>query len=291
MILADDDSFAGALSGGCVEKEVMRNAQSVFRTGEKVIFPYDGQYRLGCKGVIHILLEKLEPATAAQWIQSVRQFHRERKFFKQGLAKDDQGNISSWFEFDGKRLWCSRLSSKAIRTAERDVLPQRQLIIVGNEHDSAQLALLAAHSGFQVRRIVGKTYPLLPAQPLYQDLALEPAELPLQLKLDAQSALVLMTHSLSRDFSFLRYLLAHSLTYLGVLGPPKRKEELLNSFLEQFPEESFTYIDQIERIHGPVGFDIGGRTPEEIAVAILAEIIAAFNHRLGVLQPLSLEAK
>lgn len=280
MILADDHSFAGALSGGCVEKEVIRRAEHVFKTGTSLTFTYDGQYRLGCKGVIHILLEKLESQMLEAWIAQVKEYHTHRKPFKQGISQAENGAYASWYEFDGNRISCSSLTSERLHTQSREIIPQRQLVVIGSEHDSAQLALLGAHSGLKVHRIVGKKFPIPPEQDLYQMHSLSPEELPAHISLDAQTALVLMTHTLSTDFSYLQYILPYPLQYLGVLGPPQRKEELLSQFMEHFPDQSFDYVDQIEKMYGPVGLNIGGRTPEEIAVSVLAEVIAAFNGKL-----------
>ena len=57
MLLSSTGKMIGAVSGGCVEKEVLRSANSVFETGKSKIMTYDGRYRLGCEGVLYILLE------------------------------------------------------------------------------------------------------------------------------------------------------------------------------------------------------------------------------------------
>ena len=57
MLLTDDGTMTGAVSGGCVEKEVLRRAQSVFDTNASKVMVYDGRYRLGCEGSLYILIE------------------------------------------------------------------------------------------------------------------------------------------------------------------------------------------------------------------------------------------
>ena len=64
MLLSEDGKWVGAVSGGCVEKEVFRQAQSVFKTQKAKVMQYDGQYRLGCEGVLYILLEFLNISDA-----------------------------------------------------------------------------------------------------------------------------------------------------------------------------------------------------------------------------------
>ena len=61
MLILENDEMVGAVSGGCVEKEVLRQAQSVFKDGKSKMMTYDGRYRLGCEGVIYILLEEFKP--------------------------------------------------------------------------------------------------------------------------------------------------------------------------------------------------------------------------------------
>ncbi len=61
MLILENDKMIGAVSGGCVEKEVLRQAKSVFTDGKSKMMTYDGRYRLGCEGVIYILLEEFKP--------------------------------------------------------------------------------------------------------------------------------------------------------------------------------------------------------------------------------------
>ncbi len=57
MVINEDGDSVGAVSGGCVEKEIERQAQSVFQTGKAKIMTYDGRFRIGCEGILHILIE------------------------------------------------------------------------------------------------------------------------------------------------------------------------------------------------------------------------------------------
>ena len=61
MLILENGKMVGAVSGGCVEKEVLRQAQSVFVDGKPKMMTYDGRYRLGCEGVIYILIEQFKP--------------------------------------------------------------------------------------------------------------------------------------------------------------------------------------------------------------------------------------
>jgi xanthine/CO dehydrogenase XdhC/CoxF family maturation factor len=87
-----------------------------------------------------------------------------------------------------------------------------------------------------------------------------------------------MTHHYLRDRSLLRFLLPSAARFIGILGPRKRTEALL----EDLGEEGLSVTqEQLERLHGPAGLDIGAESPEEIALALVAEIQAALTGRQG----------
>ena len=64
MLILENDTMIGAVSGGCVEKDILLQSQSVFKTGKSKMMTYDGRYRLGCEGVLYILIEQFEPSEA-----------------------------------------------------------------------------------------------------------------------------------------------------------------------------------------------------------------------------------
>ena len=94
--------------------------------------------------------------------------------------------------------------------------------------------------------------------------------------IDQQTSVVLMTHSFANDLRFLVTLSKTQPNYIGILGPSKRREDLLNQFLEYCPDVEDAFLDSI---HGPAGIDIGSETPQEIAISIMAEILAITRHR------------
>ena len=63
MLVLENGKMIGAVSGGCVEKEVFRQSKRVFETGVSKVMTYDGRYRLGCEGILYILLEPFKPNT------------------------------------------------------------------------------------------------------------------------------------------------------------------------------------------------------------------------------------
>ena len=80
-----------------------------------------------------------------------------------------------------------------------------------------------------------------------------------------------MTHNFAKDFSFLSKLSKLSLSYIGLLGPVKRREQIIDQLLTKQPDIELAFL---ERLYGPSGLNIGAETPQEIATSIIAEILS-----------------
>ena len=98
--------------------------------------------------------------------------------------------------------------------------------------------------------------------------------------LDARTAVVIMTHNYAQDLAWLEHVLPSAAGYAGLLGPRRRSEEMLLEL--KLPGLN---VEQkacaLARLHSPIGLDIGSETPEEIALAIISEILAAMNRASG----------
>ncbi len=278
MIVAEDLEYAGNLSGGCVEKAVLVESEKVFKSGKNLTFEYDGQYKLGCKGSILIALELIEPMKFVALNEQIEICERERIAFIQGFEYGTNNEVGSYFEFRGLSIHFSNIAnlSVAIKSPDtRFIKPQKQLIIVGSEFDSEILAKLAEQVGFAVSLVVNRSYPISDKQS-YNVFHAEPDTLLDKIDFDKRTALILMTHSFARDLSFLKEVLNVDVKYFGILGPTKRKEELLENLFEHFSETNLELIDKLEKIKSPIGLDIGSKIPEEIAISLLAELIQVF---------------
>lgn len=281
MVVADDLSYKGALSGGCVESEVLRQSEKVFEKNCNVIFEYDGQYKLGCNGKIYILIEPLSHFKLTAFSEQFYRHYKNRIPFEINISKDRQLlHASVCFSFAKEKISISEL----VEDHEYDdnvllaVNPQYQLIIVGGEFDSVHLADLAALTGYKTHLIVKESFTCTPS-PSVTAAFYQPGELCETIKFDRQTAIVLMTHSLSKDLNYLMELIKVPFCYMGILGPPHRKDRILTNLMNQNEALFLAYADKIENIHGPVGLDIGGKTPEEISISILGEIISVFNRK------------
>lgn len=281
MIVAEDLTYEGAISGGCVENEVLRNCEQVFSNKENIMFEYDGRYKLGCNGVIYILLEYLDRSVLSIISEKVMDHCQKRKHFHLGLQKDNPlTKASVYFSFDNEKLYLSQPGQcdSYIDIEELDVKPQYQLIIIGGEHDSVVLANLADQAGITTWLITKESFLYKPRNTV-KVAYLKPETLSAAIRFDEQTAIVLMTHSLSRDLSYLVEVLQVKSAYLGILGPESRKETILNDLLSYNENLFLRYQDKLQDLRGPVGLMIGAKTPEEISVSILSEIIGIFSHQ------------
>jgi xanthine dehydrogenase accessory factor len=284
MMVADDLSYEGAISGGCIEKEVVRQSLSVFNFRQSAVFEYDGRYKLGCNGRIYIVVEFVDAESLQLLSEEIDLYHSRRDTFHLGIRRNEAlTSASTYFSFhDGKISLCSFNHDESENTInELEIQPQNQLIIFGGEYDSIVLASLADQCGFDTTLFVKERFDHALA-PSIKVTYSSPEAVPQLLQTDERTALVLMTHSLSRDLHFLEAVLPLPCAYLGLLGPSSRRQTMLNDLWSYNESLFLNYDDKIKTIHGPIGISIGAKTPEEISIAVLAEVTGVLNGCLAV---------
>jgi xanthine dehydrogenase accessory factor len=238
MLIARDGRTTGSLSGGCLEEEVAGRAREVIDTGKPAWMEFDTRRRFGCHGALEIFVERPSPAFLADLSLH---FHARRPVtiatsFSQSAA------------FPGSRI------HRDEEVVEEEVLLQRidpplRLLIVGDGPDSASLFAFASALGWAVTLAQGASE----LKPTY----------------DEWTAAIVKTHNYGRDFAALRALLPCGLRYIGLLGPRRRRDQLVGDLLD-------TGVQPGSSLFGPAGLDLGCDTPESIALAIVAEIQAVF---------------
>ena len=164
---------------------------------------------------------------------------------------------------------------------EQEMQPCLKLVIIGAEHDAVQLSLFASLTGWEVTVVAAaseeKEISDFPGAQKF--MAVEPESFSIA-NIDKRTAVMIMTHSYVRDLKYLLALKDVRLVYLGILGPSRRRERLLEDFMERHPEVNDTFIDIV---HGPAGLNIGAETAQEIAVAIIAEILSVTRAQKPIL--------
>jgi xanthine dehydrogenase accessory factor len=150
--------------------------------------------------------------------------------------------------------------------------PQATLIIVGASHVAMLLVKLARPVGFHTIVVDSRPRFVTPERFPAADTLLVgiPSEIVKTLSLSSVTAVILVAHDYKYDLPILRHVLSSPVGYIGVLGSRRRGEGLLKFLREDgVPEEA------LRRIRIPIGLDLGGRSAPEIALAILAEVVAA----------------
>jgi len=234
MLICSDGTAAGSLSGGCLEEEVARCAFDVLRTGVPSLMSFDTRLRFGCNGTIEIFVETVRESFLADVAAHVG----ERRLCRAVTV------------FAGEE---NELGSRILSAGEeappgafiQEIKPVVQLLIFGDGPDSTPLRSFA--------EILG--WPIIEADQV--------SDLPA--RADARTAAVIKSHNYGRDFAALQHLLQLNLPYVGLLGPRKRRDQLVNALLD-------AGVSLDAELFAPAGFDLGAETPEEIALAIISEI-------------------
>lgn len=273
MLITQSGKMVGAVSGGCVEKDIAQRAQNVFKTNEPIVMAYDGRYRLGCQGTLYILIEPFKVDDKNYKAFQVHLEKREPVVLASFFKKEDNatGAFGTQIILEDKtyNYNCVQALNLELETFNTTLKPCFKLLIIGAEHDAVKLCTLASNMGWEV--IVVSTWrdpktklDFTGAKDVW---SLSPEMLDVG-KIDNETAVVLMTHNYALDLKYLSILQQAQFAYLGVLGARNRNEQLKAELLEYSQElTEFNF-------YGPIGLDIGAETPEEIAIAIIAEILA-----------------
>jgi xanthine/CO dehydrogenase XdhC/CoxF family maturation factor len=177
-------------------------------------------------------------------------------------------------------VWKDEKEEKEKWTAEEIELvetlrPPVHLVVVGAERDVTPLVRLAAELGWQATVVDARPTAAAEARlaPFARYLGAPPRRLADALHFDARTAVVVATHRYLDDLAYLGELERADLGYLGLLGPARRRERLLADLARQRGAGAL----QGAAVRGPAGLDLGGRSPEEVALAIVAEAQAALH--------------
>jgi xanthine dehydrogenase accessory factor len=320
LVLRNGESIGG-VSGGCLERDVVEKARVASEERESILVNYDTSAEedivfgagLGCKGAIHILIEPLRPGSAAdEWIRFAGGVFQQRQsgaaatvFQIRGdvpvrlgdrLMLDSDGNVSGRIEDQSlnakilaaavETLSANRSKSMEfnLRGGVAEVLVEvihapAALVIFGAGYDAVPLSRLAKEVGFHVTVTdVSPTYARVARFPEADAVAVVRPEEIATLGLNRRTAVVIMSHNYLTDRGFLKAVLPLNLRYLGLMGPRARASQMLEDLREAGLGAG---VDLLRRIHNPVGLDIGAENPEQIALAILAEIQAVTAGRPG----------
>jgi len=282
MLITENNSSVGAVSGGCVEKEIIRRSKSVFADEKPKIITYDGRYRLGCEGILYILIEPFYISDDFLIEFTKAYSNREQLKIESYFTKHDEafGYFGSVVTFENdKQLSFSKgfEPQENTETFTQILPPAFRLMIIGGEHDAVQLCKTGANLGWEVHVITSaKNSKQLSDFPGANSVIGESPETIQFSDIEENTAIVIMNHSYVQDLKYVVKLAEFNLKYIGILGAPKRRERLFNELFEFAPNISDAFL---ECIYTPAGLHIGAQTPEEIAVSIVTEILSVIRKK------------
>jgi len=319
MLVMDDGVWVGGISGGCLEGDALKRARLAIAKSQASLVTYDtteeDQHQigvgLGCNGVIDVLLTPLSFTDTTNPVEILKSCMNERRqthilLTVIGLEDDYQGlQAGTMLRYTGPEsitfLDNSNLQAELIHTIEVytekgrsrprafdlpdgrtlelfiEILPPEiHLVLMGHQYDVLPLARLTKEIGWRTT-IVANPQKLMSKLLAVTDAIVAPADFGTIL-IDEHTAIILMSHDFKTDKHNLPKVLQTAASYVGMLGPKVRSEKILKELSEEGIAISKA---ESERIHAPVGLDIGAISPEEIALSILAEIRAVFSQRTG----------
>ena len=283
MLINNNGESFGNVSGGCVEKEIIRQSQSVFKSEIPKIIKYDGRFRLGCEGIITILIEpfSLSKKFITEFNTSIERRFSIYSSSTYKLEQVEDLNLGTQIQIGEKKFSFhknfSTKSNKKKLYFKQSFAPIFRLFIFGAEHDAVQLCKSASLLGWEITIVAppdeNKTINFFKGAKNFITPIIESFN---SNSIDKQSAIILMTHSFNKDIQYLIALKETFPAYFGLLGPSKRREKIIEKFLDHYPECSIEFLDQLR---GPAGLDIGAESPSEISISILSEILSVIRQK------------
>lgn len=315
MLVTSDERQVGTISGGCLESDVVKRSQEVLQTGIPTLVKYDTTSEddmiwglgLGCQGVAYILIEPLDRDSDVLALIdkciSTRQtgavatvFKSEDRNVNRGdrivLCPDDSiiarvsnselkdlvtQDLQSVLQQQKSATQVYVLSEGTVEVFLEVIQPPTSLTIFGAGFDVLPVVHFAKELGWYVTVIDPLARPQTKERFNRCDRLIlgSSDEITSQIKLDSETVAVIMSHNYLYDLEFLQTLGTIPLKYLGILGPKKRTDRLLQDLKYE------GNILQTEQLYSPVGLDIGADNPESIALSIIAEIQAVIQNRQG----------
>ncbi|WP_394831155.1 XdhC family protein [Pendulispora rubella] len=279
LLVTEEGRVAGNVSGGCLERDLIRTGFWRTRSGP-VVIRYDStdpegtQGALGCGGVVDILLEawtgKDEEDPLGLVTSAVAS--AQRALVATVFRSNDPGvPVGTRWSMGTAEIIPEHASSRRLQTAHgaaievlvEPILPPPRLFILGAGFDAEPVAASARQLGWGVT--VWDPSPSFASRARFDDVETDLEKVRAHIDASDRAMVVIMGHHVENDRAALRMALASRAEYIGILGPRHRTERL--GTLED------------PRIHAPVGLDLGAETPEEIALAITAEMLASLRRR------------
>ncbi|MBL7863637.1 MAG: XdhC family protein [Cyclobacteriaceae bacterium] len=314
MLITDDGHWVGSISGGCLEGDALRKARQVMTGGKGMTVTYDTREEsnqnlgigLGCNGVIDVFIEPVnndagdpihffrqivetqEPTVLATVFSHPILVGKKVWMTQPGTFVGADASLPAGLKADMTAIFESRKSEISVYEENGESMevflellqPSINLILFGGGFDARPVSQLAKSLGWNVQvtdECVAHIAPIF--FPEADKLShCHRQFIDREMNITAFTACVLMSHNYEYDRDVLQKLLQTETPYIGILGPRKRFDKMM----EEFSKQGFDIpAHQLHRIHSPIGLDIGAEAPDEIAVSIIAEVQSVFANRSG----------
>ncbi len=313
LLVTEHQEMVGNISGGCLESDVMVVGEDVMTSGVPRLVTYDltadddvvWGLGLGCNGAVDVFVEPVEPSsevfkvlrmaiTQERTVSVLTVVGGAARLGARMVVHADGSRVGTLGNpvFDDRAARAAAASQREgtsrVQSLSSDVgdvrifvevnRPPIRLVICGAGHDAIPVVQFASALGWRVvvvdqreRFLTPQRFPSAP-----QFVHVDPAAAATQVPLDDRTYVVIMTHNFVHDRDLLRGFLRTDARYLGVLGPKIRTQKILD---ELHRDGGQITPRDLERIYAPLGLDIGSDGPEEIACAIIGEILAVESGR------------
>jgi xanthine/CO dehydrogenase XdhC/CoxF family maturation factor len=318
MLLGADGRLAGSIGAGCMERDVIERARGAMHGREPLVLRYDSDpdtdivwgLGLGCGGVTELLVEPLDPGQECRTLAFIGECLGGSRAGALATVFETRGDVAARI---GAGVCCGpdgtvatsvqdaalaralaadarealargrpaaareyEVAGGSVRALVEVVRPPIALLIFGADQDAVPVARLARGLGWRVTVVDSRAGLASAARfPGASILVCPPDRAVERVRLDERTAALIMMHQWVWDLELLRTVLPSPAPYVGVLGPRQRTEGLLRHL------GSTAAAQAKEKLHAPVGLDIGAETAEEIAIAVVGEIQAVFAGRAG----------
>jgi len=317
MLVMDNGLWIGGISGGCLEGDALKRSRLAIQNSQSTLITYDttedDPYQigvgLGCNGVIDVLFTPLDinnknnpvevlkacvkanrdthvlvtiTGVSGQWhsikagdvvkydgLLSLDIFEDASTLIQRAISEQLSTGHSAPQEFE-------LAGGRKLETFIEILPPEINMVLMGHQYDVYPLSRLIKEMGWRLT-IVAELQKINTHIIAIADEIVAPANFS-GLFIDEHTAIILMAHDYKTDKYNLPKALATATAYIGMLGPRTRSEKVFT----ELANEGYPVLPvNMERIHTPVGLDIGAVTPEEIALSLIAEVKASLSGRDG----------
>ena len=281
LAVSESGDVVGSVTGGCVEPAVYGEAREVLAGGEPRLKTYgiadEEAFEVGlpCGGTVHIFVDRLDPGVVGPIAEAVREerpialemrITGENAGEKRLVGPNDRGPAAQLLA----RGETGIVDDPDGRLFVSSFAPRPNMYVFGAVDHAAALARIGRFLGFRVTVCDARAKFVTPDRfPDVDGLVVEwPDRFLAGAPVDERTAICVLTHDHKFDVPALKVALQTSAGYIGAMGSRRTNEDRAERLRAEGVGEG-----ELERIHAPIGLKIGSRSPEEVAVAIAAQIV------------------